>query len=215
MKLPYNRLKPCGRVLFAAKGGRIHSFGLNDGSHLSTWEHPDVKKRAESQTRSQPEPESDMRTGEPTPNSAHNEDDQEPDANNEPPTKKQKLTGDSESGQAKDDTVMEMDEPATEDQSKETEPKSRRQKKRERRDRKTGPNLRQNYGKVPDQPVITHMMVTSTGSHLVATSGHDKTIWVFEHDGNGTLTQLSQRFVPVPVLFPSLVRKPPKSNLRI
>ncbi|KAL2757466.1 hypothetical protein ACRALDRAFT_1068045 [Sodiomyces alcalophilus JCM 7366] len=195
MKLPYNRLRPFGQVLFAAKGGKIHSFSLHDGSHISTWDHPDVKKLEESQTPSQqPEVESD--TAAATPNSAQGEDNQGPDNNNGPPTKRQKLAEDPEPGQSKDDTAMDVDEPATGDQSKEAASKTRRQKKRERRDRKTGPNLRQSYGKIPDQPIITHMAVTSTGSHLVATSGHDKTIWVFEHDGNGTLTQLSQRPMP-------------------
>jgi tRNA (guanine-N(7)-)-methyltransferase subunit TRM82 len=51
--------------------------------------------------------------------------------------------------------------------------------------------------RVPDQPFITHLQVTSTGSHLVAISGHDKTIWVFEHNGQGSLKALSQRLVGI------------------
>ncbi|ROT37300.1 hypothetical protein SODALDRAFT_334394 [Sodiomyces alkalinus F11] len=198
MKLPYNRLKPCGRVLFAAKGGKIHSFSLHDGSHISTWKHPDVERLVEAQAQSQPEAESNLSAVAATLTSAQEEDYEESDDNNGPPAKRQRLTDDLEPGQSKDDdnTVMDMDEPASGDESKETGPKSRRQKKRARRDRKTGPNLRHGYGKVPDQPIITQMAVTSTGSHLLATSGHDKTIWVFEHDGNGTLTQLSQRPMP-------------------
>ncbi|UZP44002.1 hypothetical protein NXS19_011814 [Fusarium pseudograminearum] len=44
MKIPYNVVHVSGDVLYAARGGKIHSFSLQDGSHLSTWKHPDVDK---------------------------------------------------------------------------------------------------------------------------------------------------------------------------
>lgn len=47
----------------------------------------------------------------------------------------------------------------------------------------------------PDIPMIQCMVVTKDGKHLVAVTGSDKTIWVFEHDGNGKLTKISQRQV--------------------
>jgi hypothetical protein len=47
----------------------------------------------------------------------------------------------------------------------------------------------------PDIPMVQCMSVTVDGKHVVAVTGSDKTIWVFEHDGNGLLTLISQRYV--------------------
>ncbi|KAL1899651.1 tRNA (guanine-N(7)-)-methyltransferase non-catalytic subunit trm82 [Ceratocystis pirilliformis] len=47
-----------------------------------------------------------------------------------------------------------------------------------------------------DKPIITLLSVTSDGKHVVAVSGHDKAIWVFEHDGRGKLMQSSKRTMP-------------------
>ncbi|KAI1021750.1 hypothetical protein LB505_009040 [Fusarium chuoi] len=44
MKFPFNVVHVSGNVLFAARGGKIHSFSLEDGSHFSTWKHPDVDR---------------------------------------------------------------------------------------------------------------------------------------------------------------------------
>lgn len=47
----------------------------------------------------------------------------------------------------------------------------------------------------PDIPMVQCLSVTMDGKHVVAATGSDKTIWVFEHDGSGRLTLLSQRYV--------------------
>ena len=47
---------------------------------------------------------------------------------------------------------------------------------------------------VSDRPIVTLLASTTDGKHIVAVSGHDKAIWVFAHDGQGNLTQLSQRY---------------------
>jgi tRNA (guanine-N(7)-)-methyltransferase subunit TRM82 len=44
-----------------------------------------------------------------------------------------------------------------------------------------------------DRPFVQGLYTTSDDRHLVAITGSDKTIWVFEHDGAGNLRQLSQR----------------------
>ncbi|KAI1021769.1 hypothetical protein LB505_009039 [Fusarium chuoi] len=56
-----------------------------------------------------------------------------------------------------------------------------------------------NISRVPDRPVITHLTSTLDGSHILAITGHDKAIWVFENDGKGSLNQISKR----PELFPN------------
>ncbi|UNI14514.1 tRNA (guanine-N(7)-)-methyltransferase non-catalytic subunit trm82 [Purpureocillium takamizusanense] len=47
MKIPYNCVHARGDVLFAARGGSIHTLSLLDGSYISTWQHPDVAKVAD------------------------------------------------------------------------------------------------------------------------------------------------------------------------
>ncbi|KAK0618140.1 hypothetical protein B0T17DRAFT_618768 [Bombardia bombarda] len=61
--------------------------------------------------------------------------------------------------------------------------------------RKKGSNFVQK-SKPSDRPFVQGLYNTSDGCHLVAITGSDKTIWVFEHDGAGHLTQLSQRMMP-------------------
>ncbi|KAK4105479.1 hypothetical protein N658DRAFT_563903 [Parathielavia hyrcaniae] len=47
-----------------------------------------------------------------------------------------------------------------------------------------------------ERPFIQGLYATTDGRHLIAITGSDKTIWVFEHDGAGNLKQLSQRAMP-------------------
>jgi tRNA (guanine-N(7)-)-methyltransferase subunit TRM82 len=46
-----------------------------------------------------------------------------------------------------------------------------------------------------ERPFVQGLYATTDGRHLIAITGSDKTIWVFEHDGAGNLKQLSQRCV--------------------
>lgn len=45
-----------------------------------------------------------------------------------------------------------------------------------------------------EQPFVILVTATSDGSHIVAVTGQDKTLWVLEHDGKGGLKELSQRY---------------------
>lgn len=56
---------------------------------------------------------------------------------------------------------------------------------------KKGP--KQPRQKQVDRPVVPLITGTTDGKHIVALSGQDKAIWVFEHDGQGQLKQLSKR----------------------
>lgn len=44
-----------------------------------------------------------------------------------------------------------------------------------------------------EKPYVNLLKATPSGSHLIAVTGMDKNVWVFEHDGKGQLKQLSQR----------------------
>ncbi|KAK2065818.1 WD repeat domain-containing protein [Colletotrichum caudatum] len=200
MKVPYNCLEPSGNIVFAARGGKIHSFSLEDGSHLSTWKHPDVEKvRVAAASAAASNVEIEVSSGVPTPPSlVHDEDG--------PPAKRQRVESTAEEEKAdgdgeetKNGDAMVVDsEPAKPDQTKRDRRKGSKQVRQGRRD---GQQQQQNnrggaFARVPDYPVITIMTTTSDGSHLLAVSGHDKSMWVFEHDGEGNLKMLSQRQMP-------------------
>ncbi|PTB65343.1 hypothetical protein BBK36DRAFT_55602 [Trichoderma citrinoviride] len=160
MKIPYNRVHVQGQILFAARGGAIHTFSLTDGSHISSWKHPDVDKVAQSiQAINDAKAEAAAAA-------LTAEADSTPATESEgPPAKRQRLDGgDSEKNPSVSAQVVDSG-------------KSR-------------------FARVPDRPVVTHLTSTPDGSHLVAITGHDKVIWVFEHDGNGQLKQLSKRTMP-------------------
>ncbi|KAK2073083.1 hypothetical protein P8C59_007392 [Phyllachora maydis] len=46
------------------------------------------------------------------------------------------------------------------------------------------------------EPFVQNLRATPEGRHVVAVTGTDKTLWVFEHDGQGNLKLLSQRAMP-------------------
>ncbi|KAF3056541.1 tRNA (guanine-N(7)-)-methyltransferase non-catalytic subunit trm82 [Daldinia childiae] len=48
----------------------------------------------------------------------------------------------------------------------------------------------------PEIPFVALMTATEDGRYLVAVTGQDKTLWVFEHDGKGELKEISQRVMP-------------------
>lgn len=171
--IPYNGVQAAGNILFATRGGKIHSFNLSDHKHISTWQHPDVEKQISSSEPKQ-EPQNETKTPIDTENVPETEE-------SEPPAKRQKVaeegldvsTGDAEAGNT--ETA----------QSKGTKGKGK--------GKSDNHGDRSRMGRVVDRPLITLMTCTDDGKHLIAVSGHDKSVWVFEHDGEGNLTQLSQR----------------------
>ncbi|KAI1356533.1 hypothetical protein F5Y01DRAFT_79828 [Xylaria sp. FL0043] len=48
----------------------------------------------------------------------------------------------------------------------------------------------------PEAPFVILLTATEDGSHVIAVTGQDKTLWVFEHDGKGSLKELNQRAMP-------------------
>ncbi|KAI0432988.1 hypothetical protein F5Y09DRAFT_114846 [Xylaria sp. FL1042] len=48
----------------------------------------------------------------------------------------------------------------------------------------------------PEAPFVVLLTTTEHGSHVIAVTGQDKTLWVFEHDGKGSLKEVSQRAMP-------------------
>lgn len=140
MKLPFHGVHVCGDILFAARGGNIHSFNSN-GAHILCWRYPaDVKAATKNgQDDSTPAPQDDQG----------------------PPAKRVKLDSD------------------------ELQVRKKGQPKK--------PGL---MSQPSERPMVILMTATNGGdlSHVVAVTS-DKSIWVFEHDGQGGLKQLSRRYV--------------------
>ncbi|AEO53972.1 hypothetical protein MYCTH_2295948 [Thermothelomyces thermophilus ATCC 42464] len=92
----------------------------------------------------------------------------------EPPTKRRKV----ESGAGSEASVKDLDQGAGSENGR---PKSKKAAQYD----------------VPanERPFVQGLYATADGRHLIAITGSDKTIWVFEHDGAGNLKQRSQRQV--------------------
>jgi tRNA (guanine-N(7)-)-methyltransferase subunit TRM82 len=183
MKIPYNVVHVSGDVLYAARGGKIHSFSLQDGSHLSTWKHPDVDK-VDAAVKAISGEVSSEKLASQDPVDAEGDDNDDG-----PPAKRQKTE------EPKDETTP-ADSNVQEDKKNAEEVKAEGKKKggKKSKDRRNQQRPKEhNISRVPDRPVVTHLTSTSDGSHVLAITGHDKAIWVFECDERGSLKELSKR----------------------
>lgn len=178
LKIPYNRVHAADNILFATRGGKIHSFNLSDSSHISTWQHPDVEKfNNESATNSEEKAEAEPALEEGNA------------AEDEPPAKRQKTE------EASDTAAQEAEVAAAQPEGPQKTGKQSKGKGKNKQGGSENHGEKSRMGRVSDRPIITLMTSTTDGKHLVAVSGHDKAVWVFEHDGAGKLTQLSKRYV--------------------
>ncbi|KAL5612400.1 hypothetical protein BROUX41_000073 [Berkeleyomyces rouxiae] len=180
-KLPYSNLS-CFRsngIVFAVRGGQIVSFRESGGPSISKWTHPDQLKAAEPESAPPKRISADMEGSENT------EDNQAGQENSERSTKRQRT----EEPEAKG--LESTGEPEnTQDKAVEI-PQSGASKEQ----KKSKKNKSQAVVKA-DRAIITLLSVTLDGRHVIAVSGHDKAVWVFEHDGKGVLTRSSKRTMP-------------------
>jgi tRNA (guanine-N(7)-)-methyltransferase subunit TRM82 len=181
MKTPFSRLHVCGGILFAARGGNIHSFNLDDGSYLSTWKHPDVDKVAAVTAEALKLAEASNSDYIATPNSVVEIDSSDA---QQPPAKRLKVEQpkNGETNVAADDS-MQMDE---EDGAEAEQENGKKKKKPKSQNRILAIKLQ-------DRPLISLLTSSPDESHIIAVSGHDKSIFVLENCGQGVLNLLSQR----------------------
>lgn len=172
MKLPFHGVQVCGDILFAARGGNIHSFKLTDGSHISCWKYPvegqdrNSKLVIDVSENSTPAPSQDEHV---------------------PPAKRVKLgNGDATTGEVELDAEADVKPVVEESERNDTPTKGKKTKNP--LDRPGPPS------QLLERPMVNIMTATKEGSHLIAVTS-DKSIWVFEHDGQGQLRQLSRRYV--------------------
>ncbi|ORY60189.1 uncharacterized protein BCR38DRAFT_350267 [Pseudomassariella vexata] len=189
MAFPYQCLTALGSdgILVASRGGGLYTFSA-DGSLLSSWQHPSTTKSAENGKRGLAEQEDGAahKTGESGEQTS-------------PPSKRRKT--ESESGQdAEGKAVASEVTEGTEQAAEAAEPeqdgiegaKSNGQTKKGKK--KAKPTVSRPI--TQEQPLVVLVRATSDGKHLVAVTGQDKTVWVFEHHDKGQLKELSQRQMP-------------------
>jgi tRNA (guanine-N(7)-)-methyltransferase subunit TRM82 len=170
MAFPFQCLSPLGRdgVLCAAKGSSIFTFGA-DGALLSSWHHP----AAQSKTDTNTDPAGEEKQEAEVPQEQADE--------SSPPSKRRKIGSDTVVDAAAEEPTGETAAPLDEKANGGNQKKSKKEKSNR-----------------PDRPLLEHPFVillkaTPDGSHVIAVTGQDKSIWVFEHDGSGQLKELSRR----------------------
>ncbi|KAF4123562.1 tRNA (guanine-N(7)-)-methyltransferase subunit TRM82 [Geosmithia morbida] len=196
MKIPYSQVHVNSDIIFAGRSGQIQTFNLKDGSLIFTWKHPDVGKVAEAVSKNaqaaekeeKPDAVAAAAAADIAPKEQEQEQGQEQEQEEDgPPAKRQKMAGDKVPA---DETASASAEAAALKNGKKDDGE-KASKKNHKFKKAVRPPFR-----VPERPIVTHLTTTSDGKYLVAVTGHDKVIWVLEHDGQGRLTQLSQRAMP-------------------
>jgi tRNA (guanine-N(7)-)-methyltransferase subunit TRM82 len=209
VKTGFQKVAICGDILFAANGPNIHSFSASSGAHLSSWTYPHpwlTRKDATVKVDSQGGARSAEPTDKPAIEAPATQQDEPETVEDGPPSKRRKVGAEpgQEVASKKDETNVDGGgkEPAAngqEDAKKDTAGKGKGPKAKKEKAKGNGKDYGLGFGKqkaVLDIPMFQCMTTTSDGKYLVGVIGSTKTIWTFEHDGNGKLTELSQRPMP-------------------
>ena len=168
MVLPYQRLSTLGKstILCGSKGASIYTFDLESYTLLSSWSHP-LSKDGEPKVKVD---EVGQAGGQ---------------ASDQPPPKKRRIES---NGEAKSEDDQPTEVPAENDAS---EANGNGNVNGKGKGKKQKPK---HTSRPPqEQPFVILITATGDGSHVVAVTGSDKTVWVLEHDGKGGLKELSQR----------------------
>lgn len=167
MTLPYQCVAAIGPggIVAATRGTSIFTFASN-GSLISSWEHPATQQRGPAG--------GDIKAD--AVGEAIERDE------NESPSKKRKI-----------ETDVGVQAVAAEQKDEPTPTPSEAKSKDQKHTRRGRNATRPSDLGASEQPYVNLLKTTSTGSHLVAVTGTDKAVWVFEHDGKGQLKELSQR----------------------
>ena len=174
MRVPFSCVTTHGDVVFAARGGQIQTFKLGGGPALTTWNHPEAEKEAATST--------ELAAG------SVEKGDQAPPADtssleNEPPAKRQRVEP-----SALEEAIPEAGTDTPQEEEARDDLKGGKKKGKKPHGNGRGPISRQQ-----EYHLIIILEVSADGKYVAAVSGNDKTLWVFEHDGNGALKESSQR----------------------
>lgn len=177
MGMPYQCIKGCGKVLVAARGSFIDTFNPEDGSLLSTWKYPSAQESDNSKqnipSQILDEPVILVET-----HKSVSPSEVAPDSS--PPPKRRKLST------------------GIEDRPAQPSAKENGMKKDQNGGKKGNKRLDAVTSGL-ETPAVIALATTEGGRHVIAVTGEDKSIRVFENtfdgDGKHFLTQLSQRSV--------------------
>lgn len=175
LQVPYQCLSTCQNFLIAARGSSIDLFNLEDLSLLSTWKCPSNQTQRVNLQQSIPNLSS---------KSQHlaSSEDTVP-VSSSPPAKRRKLSGAGDNLQ-----------PAEKDGKNEKKDKI---EKNDQNERKKANNRSDAVVSGLQAPAIIALAVTNGGQHVIAVTGEDKSIRVFEivsqQDGRQQLRHISQR----------------------
>ncbi|RDL34641.1 uncharacterized protein BP5553_07769 [Venustampulla echinocandica] len=176
--MPYQYIKKCGNLLAAARGSNIDIFNSADGSLCSTWSSAPAPAQVSQNASSIPEDtDANLAAQEPQPASVENEVN-----TTSPPAKRRKLssTEDGKNIESKED----IKEP-------EKGGKNEKKQKQNKRPGSSSSGL--------EAPAVIALAVTKNAQHVVAITGEDKSIRVFEvieKHGIPQLNHISQRAMP-------------------
>jgi hypothetical protein len=203
-KTGFQKIAIRGDVLFAANGPNIHSFKIPGYTHISSWKYPQpwLAPRDTAVKADTPAENAGVdATATATESPATKED--EPQAVEDgPPSKRRRLEKEPEQETVNGKEITEAaaggEEQGVVGQDAEAakEGKGKGQNGKKEKVRGNGKDYGLGFGKqkaVLDIPMFQCMATTTDGKYLVGVIGSTKTIWTFEHDGNGKLTELSQR----------------------
>ncbi|POS76926.1 WD repeat domain-containing protein [Diaporthe helianthi] len=185
MKLPFHSVQICGDILFAARGGNLHSFKLTDGSHISSWRYPLEKKGA-----LRPEDRLVISVSdESTPNPSQ-------DGHEGPPAKRVKLdAATSAAGEnGKQSRAPSAGNGQAEVKTKETQGDQIKDTPNGKRGKAANPRPGPR-SQPSERPMVMILTATPDRKYLVAVT-QCKSLWVFEHDGIGNLNLVSRRIMP-------------------
>lgn len=175
LHMPYQCMVKCGNILVAARGSSIDSFNIHNGSLLSTWNCPASQEGKEQSAPKEAPKKADSSSLIPSTGEASVED-------SAPPAKKRKLSNEPEAEEEEQSTP------------KDQEPEVKDGKKKDKKPKQNIRSVAVNSGL--QAPAVIALAATKDGRHVIAVTGEDKSIRVFESvEENGTqrLQQISQR----------------------
>ncbi|KLU82070.1 hypothetical protein MAPG_01147 [Magnaporthiopsis poae ATCC 64411] len=174
VSLPYQRINVCGEVVFCAQGASIHAFNIKSREHLGTWSHPALNGRSK-----------DLESVPPAaPGTADGEE-------ADRPSKRVKLAADPDETSGSAGGAADTPGSAATTENGQAAAEGCEPQGKKKKGAKVAASSRPT-----DRPWVMILETTSDGRHLVAVTGSDKTLWTFEHDGNGVLKELSKRVMP-------------------
>lgn len=182
MSMPYQCIRRCRNLLVAARGSSIDIFNPGDGSLRSTWKCPSVQEGNDSKPNTTSQVSEKPLNGLETQRSESSIDVA---LESPPPAKRRKLSAAGEEG------------------PHQNAPSKEHEMKKDQKGNKKGNKRLEAVVSGLETPAVIALAATEDGRHVIAVTGEDKSIRVFENsvDGSGRqcLKQVSQRSVIPPI----------------